>query len=216
MAIAAGLPWAAGRIVPSTAWIGVVGLVPLAGAVVAWMLHDRAARGGAAISWAATAAITVAWLVAVAPAAAGLDSGPRHLVAGFAAASAPPLVLYRTPPSAVFYAARLAPLGRVPEASSPEALADLVARHDGTHVLLDARFEDAVRIHLPADYRVLRGAAVPPSGRRVLLMGPPSHDPPPRLVRDAPAPHRQSRQSSLLSSTAVLHLSATPGPTVTP
>ncbi len=216
VAIAAGLLWAAWRIVPGTAWIGVVGLVPLAGAAVAWMLHDRDARAGAAMTWAATAAITVAWLVAVAPAAAGLDSGPRHLVAGFAGASAPPLVLYRAPPSAVFYAARLAPLGRVPEASSPEALADLVARHDGAHVLLDARFEDAVRTHLPAGYRVIRDAAVPPSGRRVLLMGPSSHDPDSRLARCVPAPHRGSGQASLLSSTAVLHLSATPGPTVTP
>jgi hypothetical protein len=104
----------------------------------------------------------------------------------------------------------------VPEASSPEALADLVARHDGAHVLLDARFEDAVRTHLPAGYRVIRDAAVPPSGRRVLLMGPSSHDPDSRLARCVPAPHRGSGQASLLSSTAVLHLSATPGPTVTP
>lgn len=211
MAIAAGLPLAAGRIVPGTAWIGLVGLVPLAGGIVAWILQSRAGRHGAVITWAATAAATVACLVGIAPAVAGLDSGPRHLVAGFVGGDSPPLVLYRAPPSAVFYAARHTPLGRVPEARSPEALADLVARHEGAHVVLDARFEDTVRSRLPPGYRVLRDATVPPSGRRLLLMGPGVAEPAPGWTAEKTPDATTSPSHDPLHVPAVLHISATPG-----
>ncbi len=170
IALAIGLPVAAGRLAPGAGWTGLVGLVPAGGAVVAWSAHAAGWRGRAAATWAATAVATVACLVGVVPAVAGHGTGVRHLVATLD--DDLPLVLYRTPPSAVFYAGRRSPLGRVPEARTPEALADLLVAHAGARILVDAACADTIAPVLPVDYRVLHAATGLPSGRRLLLMGP--------------------------------------------
>lgn len=190
-ALVVALPSVAHRMMPvetslHAPWLGLIGCLPMAGAAAGWACQNRGARWPAAAIWAATGTATVACLVGVAPAVTGWHAGARHLLAALAADHATPVLLYRTPPSAVFYAGRLATRGRVPEARSPERLADLLAEHAGAHVLLDARFENQIRPCLPHDYRVLRSAAVPPSGRQLLLIGPaPVH---PRSVLAARAP----------------------------
>lgn len=188
IALAIGLPVAAARLAPGATWVGLVGVVPVGGAVAAWIAHAAGERRRAAVTWAATAVVTVMCLVGVVPAVASRELGVRHLVDTLDGDPAAPLVLYRAPPSAVFYAARRSPLGHVPEAAAPEALADLLLAHAGARILVDARCADTITPMLPADYRVLRTTTGLPSGRRLLLIGPDCVAPAAMLTAHAPAP----------------------------
>jgi 4-amino-4-deoxy-L-arabinose transferase-like glycosyltransferase len=189
LALAIGLPVAAGHLSPGTTWTGLVGLVPVGGAAGAWLAHAAGERRRAAVTWAATAVATVLCLVGVVPAAVSRDVGVRQLVDAVHGDGATPLVLYRAPPSAVFYAGRHSPHGRVPAARTPEALADLLATHAGARIVVDARFADSIAPILPTAYRVLRTATVLPSRRRLLLIGPEHALAAATLTAHAAAPH---------------------------
>lgn len=177
IALGIGLPLAARRIAPGTEWLGIVGLLPVAGAAAAWFCQRHGARRHAVMAWGATAAVTLIWLVGIAPAVAGRDAGVRHLLTALPLDPDTPVVLYRPSPSTVFYTGRMMSSGRVPEAGTPAALADLIAANPGAHVVLDARFEQTIRRVMPAGYAVIRSAATVPQARRVLLIGPPTSPP---------------------------------------
>jgi len=182
--LAAGLGIAAARFAPESRWLALLGIVPLGGAVAAWIAHSRAGRGRAAAVWAVTAAATIGCLVTVVPTVAG-GGGVRRLIASASARNAGSLVLYNAPPSAVFYAGRLTERARVPEARSPDALAALLAEDRAALVMVDARFATEVETVLPPEYRLLDSALVQPAGRRVLLLGPDPGAGPPVLAARA-------------------------------
>ena len=192
--LAIGLPMVIGRIAPGTEWLGLVGLVPIAGAAAAWACQSLASRIAAGAVWATTACATVALLAAFGPGALGRAGGTRDLVAGLHRhdGEAVRVATLRAPASAAFYAGRVTAGGAVTELAAPAAAAAFVAEHPGAHLVVDARFEESLARALPSDYVVLGAASSFPSAKRVLLLGPPRGSPPPARVAVDPlaAPSR--------------------------
>lgn len=174
VALAVGLPLAAADIAPGAGWLGLLGLVPLAGAAAALVCQHYASRAAATAAWAATACGTVGLLVAVAPAAVAHAGGTRHLVADLSAAGSSPVPIasFAAPASAVFYAGRIAPAGQVPRLDDPADAATFIAGNPGAHLVIDARHEQRITASLPAGYGVLRSATSFPTRQQVLLIGP--------------------------------------------
>lgn len=178
-----GLPLVIHRVAPGGEWLGLVGLVPTAGGLLAWASQTFAARRTAVTAWAATACAAVAILVAVGPASLGRAGGTRHLLARLPAAGiAHPIACYRTPASTSFYAGLVAADGEVADLDEPAEVAAFVAAHPGAPLVVDARWEDLVAAELPPDYEVMRSVTVLPEARRLVLFGPPNFPGPPRLA----------------------------------
>jgi 4-amino-4-deoxy-L-arabinose transferase-like glycosyltransferase len=168
-----GLPLVIHRIAPGGEWLGLVGLVPLAGGLFAWASQSLGSRRAATAAWAATACASVAILVTVGPASLGRTGGARHLLARLPTAGiSHPIACYRAPASTSFYAGLVAADGEVADLDEPAEVAAFVAAHPGGPVVVDARWEDLVAAELPADYAVIRAVTVLPEGRRLVLFGP--------------------------------------------
>jgi 4-amino-4-deoxy-L-arabinose transferase-like glycosyltransferase len=192
LALAAGLPLVAARFAPGAEWLGCIGLLPLAGAAIAWACQSLHSRLAASAALAATACATVALLVSVGPAALGRSGGTRQLVARLAAINAGgPIAAYRAPPSTAFYAGRLRPAGSIADLQAPAEVVDFLDTHPGAHLVIDARFEEELGPALPPHYRVLHAATTLPESRRILLVGPAAADGRPDCLADANRPpHR--------------------------
>ena len=189
VALAVGLPIAVRTYVADGAWLGLVGVVPVAGAAAAWVAQSAGRRRQAATVWAATACGTVGLLVAIGPTCMGRAGGTRQLFTDVPAAALGPVPVasFGAPASAVFYAGRIAPAGRVPNLSGPAEAAAFVAENPGGHVVVNARFEEKFARALPPDYGVLRSSSSFPTLQEVVLFGPTTA---PRIAADAPQPHR--------------------------
>ena len=173
LALGIALPVVISRLAPGGEWLGLVGLLPVVGGILAWRSQMLASRRAAAICWAATACGSVAMLVAVGPASFGHAGGARHLLARLPAEGIPhPIACYRGPASASFYAGRLAADGRVAAIDEPAEVAAFVRAHPGAPLVVDARWEDLVAAELPAGYGVLRSVTVLPEARQLVLFGP--------------------------------------------
>lgn len=171
-----GLPLAVHRLAPGGEWIGLVGLVPLAGGLLASRFQTHSSRLAASGCWAATACGTVAILMAVGPSSLGRSGGTRHLLARLSAAGiAHPIASYRAPASTSFYAGLVAAGGTVAELDEPADVVAFVADHPGAPLVVDARFESQVAAELPAHYQVLRTVTVLPESRDLVLFGPTTH-----------------------------------------
>jgi 4-amino-4-deoxy-L-arabinose transferase-like glycosyltransferase len=167
-----GLPLVIHRIAPGGEWLGLVGLVPLAGGLFAWASQSLSSRRAAAAAWAATACASVAIMVTLGPASVGRSGGARHLLTRLPGDRIPhPIACYRAPASTSFYAALAATSGKVAALEEPAEVAAFIAAHPGAPVVADARWEDLVAAELPADYGVMRAVTVLPEGRRLLLFG---------------------------------------------
>jgi 4-amino-4-deoxy-L-arabinose transferase-like glycosyltransferase len=193
IAIGVGLPLATRRIAPGAEWLGLIGLVPIVGAGLAWGCQSLSSRIAASGAWAATACGTVALLLAAGPAGIAHVGGTRQLVSSLPqAGAAVPIASFGAPASAVFYAGRLTPCGSVEELAEPAAAATFISEHPGAHLVVDARYEEQVSAALPRDYGVLRAATSFPTSQQVLLIGPRPHgaEPPARLAAEEAAPRR--------------------------
>ena len=193
IAIGVGLPLATRRIAPGAEWLGLIGLVPIVGAGLAWGCQSLSSRIAASGAWAATACGTVALLLAAGPAGIAHVGGTRQLVSSLPqAGAAVPIASFGAPASAVFYAGRLTPCGSVEELAEPAAAATFISEHPGAHLVVDARYEEQVSAALPRDYGVLRAATSFPTSQQVLLIGPRRHgaEPPARLAAEEAAPRR--------------------------
>ena len=189
IALAVGLPMVARRFAPGAEWLGLIGIVPLAGAALAWACQSLHSRLAASAALAATACATVGLLMAAGPAALGRAGGMRNLIARMPAAAPGelPIAGYRAPPSTAFYGGRRAADGRITELQAPAEVVAFIADHPGAHLIIDARFEEEVAPALPSSYRVLHATTTLPESRRLLLVGP--SDRPDRLAAEAAA-HR--------------------------
>lgn len=187
--LAVGLPVAVRAFGADGTWLGLVGAVPVAGAAAAWVAQSAGQRRHAATIWAASACCTVGLLVAIGPTCMGRAGGTRQLFTDVPAAAAGPVPIasFGAPASAVFYAGRIAPAGRVPNLSGPAEAAAFVAENPGGHVVVNARFEEKFARALPADYGVLRSSSSFPTLQEVVLFGPTTA---PRIAADGPPPHR--------------------------
>ena len=189
VALAVGLPLVARRFAPGGEWLGLIGIVPLVGAALAWACQSLHSRLAASAALAATACATVGLLMAAGPAALGRAGGMRNLIARMPAAAPGelPIAGYRAPPSTAFYGGRRAADGRITELQAPAEVVAFIADHPGAHLIIDARFEEEVAPALPSSYRVLHATTTLPESRRLLLVGP--SDRPDRLAAEAAA-HR--------------------------
>jgi 4-amino-4-deoxy-L-arabinose transferase-like glycosyltransferase len=168
-----GLPLAVHRLAPGGEWIGLVGLVPLLGGLLAARFQTHSSRLAASGCWAATACATVAILMAAGPVSLGRTGGTRHLLARLPAAGiAQPIASYRAPASTSFYAGLVAAGGTVAELDEPAEVVAFVAEHPDAPLVVDARFEEQVAAELPEHYQVLRAVTVLPESRELVLFGP--------------------------------------------
>jgi hypothetical protein len=175
------------QLAPGGEWLGLVGLVPLAGGVAAWAGQSLASRRAAAAAWAATACGTVALLVALGPAGFGHSGGTRHLLARLATADIDgPIAAYRAPASTTFYAGIVSADATVADLDEPAEVAAFVANHPDAPLVVDARWADLVAAELPEHYGVMRAVTVLPESRELVLFGPTGNNPaPPRLAETA-------------------------------
>jgi len=178
IAIAVGLPLASTRLKPGAEWLGLIGLVPLAGGVACWHLQSRSLRMAAGATWAAVGCVTVGLLAGVAADTVGRAGGTRALVARLATGTGtgadsgpvPPLAAYDPPPSVAFYAGRL--LARnVPGVADAAAVARFAADHPDGRLILDIRRFAEIDAGLPADWGVLDVATTAVRGQRLLVVG---------------------------------------------
>lgn len=188
IALAIGLPIVSRRYAPGGEWLGLIGIVPIVGAAAAWAGQSLSSRIAASAAWAATACGTVGLLLALGPGALGHAGGTRDLLAALRARGVvtTPIATLRAPASAAFYGGLVTTCGAVEELADPAAAAAFVAEHPGGHLVVDARFEDPVRATLPPDYGVLKEVSSFPSAKHVLLLGPTSSAPSPRLAAEPP------------------------------
>ncbi len=167
IALAVGLPLAAARLAPDAAWLGLIGLVPIATAAVAWQCQSAQAREAALAVTAIGGCLTVASLAASGPEAFSRPHGPRDLVARL---EAPPQAwrwacLWNTPPSLVFYTG-----GHIERLDDAAGVAAHLRSHPDSRVVIDVRQQELVAPLLPADCRVLDRIATL-SGHDYLMLG---------------------------------------------
>jgi 4-amino-4-deoxy-L-arabinose transferase-like glycosyltransferase len=175
VALAIGLPVAAAHLAPGCAWLGVLGLIPLAAAAVAWHSQSTGQRQRAIAAAAIGACLLVTLLASVAAEAFSHAQGSRTLVAGLEepAADCQWACLWNVPPSLVFYTG-----ARIEQLDTAEAVAAHLRFHPRSRVVIDGRQEALVTATLPPGCGIL--ARVPTlSSHDVLLLGRlPGHDSP--------------------------------------
>jgi 4-amino-4-deoxy-L-arabinose transferase-like glycosyltransferase len=175
LAIGVVLPFVARRHAPGLEWLGIVGVVPVAGAMLAWACQSLRSRIAASATLATTACLTVGLIVSLAPEALGRRGGPRSLLQLAAAnAECRPVTIgaYRTPPSIAFYGGQLATDGRVAELLTPADVATFLAANPGAPLVVDARFQTQLSPILTPAYRVSGVTTSLPESRRLLLLEP--------------------------------------------
>lgn len=173
LTIGVALPIVARRHAPGLEWLGLVGIVPVAGAVLAWACQSLRSRIAASATLATTACLTVGLIVSLAPEALGRRGGPRGLLARAATgADSRPVTVgaYRTPPSIAFYGGRLATNGRVVELLTPADVAAFLDANPGAPLVVDARFQQHLAPLLAPAYRVSGVTTALPESRRLLLL----------------------------------------------
>ena len=169
LALTVGLAVAAHLFAPGNEWLGLIGVVPIAGAVAAWR-HDDAADPGRAIRVVAvTSCLLVSLLAGLATHRFSAAQGMRESVTAIAAdAPAPWACFWNVPPSVVFYARTT-----VAKLDTPEDVARHLAGHPQARVVIDSRHEPLVRDALPPGCTVL--ARIPTlDERHYIVLGPPA------------------------------------------
>ncbi len=154
LAIVVGLPVAASRVLPGKEWLGVVGLIPMLGAGLCWVLLRRNRPQGASVSYAATA--TVFSLAVFALAAPRVDEDRRdlELLDTVAARSPrPPVFAYGAlEPSWVFYSGH--PINEMRSVQPPEVSAKLAEAEDAC-LLTTEECYDKLRPTLSPELQIL-------------------------------------------------------------
>ena len=170
LAITMGLAVAAHLLAPGNEWLGLIGLVPMAGAAAAWRCDAAGDPGRAVRAVAVTACLLVSLLAGLAAERFSAAQGMRESVTALAGAPAPWACFWNVPPSVVFYARTT-----VAKLDTPEDVARHLAGHPQARVVIDSRHETLVREALPPGCTVL--ARIPTlDERHYLVVGPPLHE----------------------------------------
>jgi 4-amino-4-deoxy-L-arabinose transferase-like glycosyltransferase len=154
--------------IPALQPLSPIGLIPMAGAGLAWILQDRGRRPEAIGAVACSACLVITLLAAVGSDTVGGARAARRLVAalGPRPAAGAWAGFGSVPPSVVFYAA-----DTIPQLESTEAVSDhLEGRRDAV-LLVDARFEMNLPSPLPRGYGVIARER-PLFGPGLLVIGP--------------------------------------------
>jgi 4-amino-4-deoxy-L-arabinose transferase-like glycosyltransferase len=145
LALAVGLAVAAAIFAPGNEWLGLIGLVPIAAAAVAWR-HDAAGHPGRAIRAVAVAScLLVSLLGGVAAERFSAAQGMRERITAIAAdAPAAWACFWNVPPSVVFYARTT-----VAKLDTPHDVASHLAGHPQARVVIDSRHLERVIDAIP-------------------------------------------------------------------
>jgi len=156
------------------AWIGLIALVPVAAATLAWREQSRG-RPAAALGWlAACGCCTVSLAAAVAADAIGRDVGVRPLVQRVAAGpGGGAWACFRcTVPSLAFYSGAAARGDSVELLFRPDAARDFVAAHPAARFVVPAASVDDLLRALPPGHGVLARSRILSGYRELCLVGP--------------------------------------------
>jgi len=149
LAVAVGLPVAARLRAPGEEWLGLFGLIPLAGAVSAWRSQTSGMPARSLAAVAVSACLFVGLLASVAAdrfsRVQGMRSFTTGLDAGMDNAERSNWACYwNVPPSLVFYAR-----SSVAKLDTPEDVARHLASHHRPRLLVDSRHEPQVTDAIP-------------------------------------------------------------------
>ena len=152
LALAIGLPVAAHRLAPGCEWLGGLGLIPLAAAVVAWRRQSAGHRQSALAAMAIAACLLVTLMASVAAESFSRAQGSRALVAqlGEPASECQWACLWNVPPSLVFYTG-----ARIEKLDTAADVAAHLRRHPRARIVVDSRQETLVTASLPPGCGVL-------------------------------------------------------------
>lgn len=152
LAFTIGLPVAARWLAPGCEWLGMIGLVPLAAAAMAWRSQSAGLRPQALGVMALAACLLVSLLASVAAESFSRSQGPRALIAGLErpAGDFAWACLWNVPPSLVFYAH-----SRIEKLDTAADVAAHLRRHRLARVVIDSRQEELVTASLPPGHGVL-------------------------------------------------------------
>jgi 4-amino-4-deoxy-L-arabinose transferase-like glycosyltransferase len=165
MALSIGLPVAANRLAPGCEWLGILGLIPLAAALVAWQSQSAGHRHRALAATAVGACLLVTAMASLAAESFSRAQGPRALVARLDASAGAFqwACLWNVPPSLVFYTN-----ARIEKLETADDVASHLRRHPRARVVIDSRQETLVSAILPPDCGVL--SRVPTLGEHDFLL----------------------------------------------
>ena len=152
LALAIGLPVAANRLAPGCEWLGVLGLIPLAAAAIAWRSQSAGHRARPLAVMAVAACLLVTLMASIAAESFSRAQGPRTLVAQLAepARDCQWACLWNVPPSLVFYTG-----ARIEKLETADDVAAHLRQHPRARVVIDSRQETLVAESLPPGCGVL-------------------------------------------------------------
>lgn len=173
LAIGIGLVIAARELAPGCEWCGLVGVVPIAGAIVAWRQDARGDRGRAIGAVAATGGLTVLLLVGVVTDRVSVGRSPRALVPLIARDSGAGRVasFRQVAPSVIFYVAEARDGESVPELWEPDEAAGHLALEPTARIVTQASFLTDLAPSLPEGVGVVDRFRALPSNTEFVLVG---------------------------------------------
>ena len=148
------LPLAASRFLPGSEWVGVIGLVPLVGGIITWVMHRREEHSAATTSLAWTAAAFMVLLMGVLPAEIGRHRRYEQLFQLTANHEGPVATFGYLEPSWIFYGGR--PLHDFQSADASEFVDFLRANPDAVVISTTSKLQELEQ--------TLRQASGRPSG----------------------------------------------------
>jgi len=187
--IAVGLPAALGTVGADSPLLGLIGIVPCAAAVVAWIAQARGRRGASLAALASAGCLTVMLLAALAAARLGRDVGVRPLVAAAGATDdRAAWASYRcSVPGLVFYSGAAARNAAVPKFDDVGAVAGFFAGHPTGRVVAPAPAVDQILAAAPRGHGVLARTASLTRHKGYAVIGPaPAPDTPRTAARTEP------------------------------
>ena len=152
LALVIGLPVAAHRLAPGCEWLGVLGLIPMAAAAIAWRSQSAGHRGRPLAVMAGAACLLVTLMASIAAESFSRAQGPRTLVAQLTepARDCQWACLWNVPPSLVFYTG-----ARIEKLETADDVAAHLRQHPLARVVIDSRQETLVEESLPPGCGVL-------------------------------------------------------------
>ena len=180
-AIVIGLPLASERFAPGAQWLGAVGLIPIAAAVVAWRYQSMHQPHRALAALAVSACLLVTLLASVGAQRVSHSTGTRAMLAELSepVENCKWACFWNIPPSLVFYAQ-----SRVEKLDTADDVAAHLRASPQAHVVIDSRHEPLVASGIPAGYGVLSRTKTL-ADYELVLIGPLS-DPTHSLVKTTP------------------------------
>jgi 4-amino-4-deoxy-L-arabinose transferase-like glycosyltransferase len=172
--IAIGVPAAVGSLGSSSPLLGLIGIVPCAAAVVAWIAQASGRRGASLAALATAGCLTVMLLAAIGADRLGRRVGVRPLVAAAGVTGdTEAWASYRcSVPGLVFYSGAAARNGAVPKFDDIAAVGAFFSEHPDGRVVMPGNAFAQILAEAPQGHAVLARAASLTRHKEYVLIGP--------------------------------------------